>query len=123
MPIPGFAEMSTCSQKYAGRFAAASALGAMLVLTPLLLIGQPPSATISRSTNGVIQVFYPATTNAYYRLLRTTNLNQIASGEQMPVDVRLPSEGTVVLSDVTQTHAARFYRVQEVPVSQPLDSD
>jgi hypothetical protein len=67
------------------------------------------------------RIAYEASSNHYYLLLRGTSLTTIAQ----PVAANLFATTNAVLSDTHTAQAAVsvFYRVREVPIGEPLDTD
>ncbi len=70
---------------------------------------------------GRLQVTAPAEATGYYILLRGSGLSQL----QTPVALTLGATAPVTLTDPTPTqrYATAFYRLQQVPLAQPLDTD
>jgi hypothetical protein len=84
---------------------------------------------IRRLANGTVQVLYPANAASYYVLYRATNVIQlVGSGFAQTsdsIDLRQGINGAGSLYDTNPAAGAMtaFYRIAEVPMNQPQDSD
>jgi hypothetical protein len=68
---------------------------------------------------GVRTLQFPTDTNSYYILYAgavVTNINQ-------PIAINLGASGTLQFQDPSPQLAAQFYRVRQVPLNLPLDTD
>jgi hypothetical protein len=74
---------------------------------------------IRRDANGAVTVELPGRAEAYYLLQRGLALPDI----NVPVAARLGAAETLTLRDPAATAAAAFYRVLELPRSNPRDTD
>lgn len=74
---------------------------------------------LTREADGLVRVSHNSTPDFYYILRRGAQVEQI----QFPADAALGLSGTGLLRDAAVPGGAAFYRVQRVPVAEPLDMD
>lgn len=74
---------------------------------------------IHRDGTGSVVVKHQARTGAYYLLQRGTSLRDIS----LPVAAQLGTAGVATLRDNTALAATGFYRLLEIPLTQPRDTD
>src|SRR6266850_1469294 len=93
---------------------------ACLLLMALSLAERLPAAPVSITSFTLsATVTVETDTNHYYLLLRGTNLTVVTGA----VAIALGTGHTVTLFDTNRPPYVGFYQVEEVPLSQPLDSD
>jgi hypothetical protein len=94
--------------------------GLLLLLSTLVLSAQEMFITqVTRSSQGRFVVRHQSDPAYYYILYRGTNVANIVSAVDMALGV--PVEGE--LGDAPDSAMAAFYRVLQVPVVNPLDTD
>ena len=74
---------------------------------------------LTREADGSVRVSHNATPDFYYILRRGSRVEQI----QFPADVAMGLPGGGLLRDAAVPGGTAFYRVQRVPVAEPLDTD
>ncbi len=99
-------------------------VGRLAVLSLLFSAAHAAELRISEvrlDSGGRLQVTAPAEVTGYYILLRGSGLGQL----QTSVALALGAAAPVTLTDPTPTQrsATAFYRLQQVPLAQPLDTD
>lgn len=98
------------------------ALGRCLLVAFAALSGSAQDLRVTDpqlSADGIVTLSHAASTNAYYILYRGETLGSIA----VPRDLQPGLLPIGVLTDRPPRPETAFYRVREVPLEQPLDSD
>src|SRR5687767_1146491 len=95
------------------------ALGFTALLAFSSLAQQVQISRIELGADDRPRIHYSAASNYYYLLLRGDTITTV----ERPVAATLFSVTDATLIDPTNTAQSAFYRLREVPVAEPLDSD
>ena len=92
---------------------------ALMACPPSLVADDLRILQLTRDADGSVRVEHNSAPDFYYILRRGTRVEQI----QFPADVALGLSGSGLLRDTAVPGGSAFYRVQRVPVTEPLDTD
>ncbi len=91
----------------------------LLALTPAARSAELRIQSITQEPGGPVRIRHAANSNSYYLLFRGDRLDAIGTTR----DAALGVGADGVLEDAGTGSATAFFRVREVPVTSPLDSD